>query len=408
MLEVVDRELRFFRQFDHPRKLVERRLAGAQGLFAILHEMPQRGAHGVVDEQAVPVNMQQRRDAHAAEEKLLFREVPDVEQFADQGVGMPQQLQRGGGVRFADDAGDRLLDRLMILENAQCGEGVEPDPHIALIAFQKRQPLETMPAAGLAPDGKADDVLRLFELAGDALAVPAGERGILAGTLIFAAGLEFDHLRLADGEEGGVDREVAEEVALAVFHRNDEVRGIDPGEGASERFPVPDEIADRMRADGPGAQDQGAVALLEFREQLLDEPVGISRGFQMQVGPDRIRHVEPVALADAEDESGELRKVVEDAPDQVAVIGIERVRGIAEQFQNRRSGGEDIGGQEDPEAELMFQQVEDRLELLAENRDGGRDFRLVSRVRGKVGQIIQGKGIETGRRRLSGEPSHVL
>ena len=84
VLDVVDRELRVSGEFDHPRKQGKGRLAGAQGLVAILDEVPQRGAHGVVDEQAVPVNMQQRRDADTTKEEFLFREIINIEWLVDQ------------------------------------------------------------------------------------------------------------------------------------------------------------------------------------------------------------------------------------------------------------------------------------------------------------------------------------
>ena len=43
-------------------------------------------ASSLIDEEGVPVNVQDGRDAHAAEEDLLVGEVGNIEQVADDGV----------------------------------------------------------------------------------------------------------------------------------------------------------------------------------------------------------------------------------------------------------------------------------------------------------------------------------
>ena len=52
-----------------------------QRLPGVGHEMPQHLAHRMIDEEAVPIDMQQRRNPHPAEEQLLLREAADVMQL---------------------------------------------------------------------------------------------------------------------------------------------------------------------------------------------------------------------------------------------------------------------------------------------------------------------------------------
>ena len=105
---------------------------------------------------------------------------------------------------------------------------VETNPDIRMaIATQKGKPTKAMPTTGLAPDRHADYILCFRQFAGEVFAIGADERGELACTFVFTAGLELDDLRLLDVEEGFVQWDVAEEIALAMLHGDDEIRGID-------------------------------------------------------------------------------------------------------------------------------------------------------------------------------------
>ena len=84
-----------------------------------------------------------------------------------------------------------------------------------------------MPSTGLTPDRHPGDVLHVLKLFGVLLAIPANEGGIFARALILSTGLELDELALWSSEQRAVEWEVAEEVALAVLHGNDEALGVD-------------------------------------------------------------------------------------------------------------------------------------------------------------------------------------
>ena len=81
VLDVLDRQLRRPSPLDHPREQGIRRFALVQRLPGVGHEMPQHLAHRMIDEEAVPIDMQQRRNPHPAEEQLLLREAADVMQL---------------------------------------------------------------------------------------------------------------------------------------------------------------------------------------------------------------------------------------------------------------------------------------------------------------------------------------
>ncbi len=75
--------------------------------------------------------------------------------------------------------------------------------------------------------------------------------------------MELDDFLLRDGEEGAVEREVAEKIAFAMFHGDNEVRRINALERFRESAAVPDEIADAVGTDGPGAENEPLFPLLE-------------------------------------------------------------------------------------------------------------------------------------------------
>ena len=70
-----------------------------------------------------------------------------------------------------------------------------------------------------APDRKSEHVPRAGEFTRVVFAIPADEGGVLAGALVFPARLQFDDFWQVDVEEMAIQREVAEKVALPVFHR---------------------------------------------------------------------------------------------------------------------------------------------------------------------------------------------
>ena len=113
-----------------------------------------------------------------------------------------------------------VLHRHAVFQDAQRDEGVQVDPDG--FGVDQRDATEGHPAAGLAPDHAADDGFVLSQLAHVALILPADKARILSAAFVFTACLQLDDLLHLRAEEVFVQRQVAEEIALAVFHRDDE------------------------------------------------------------------------------------------------------------------------------------------------------------------------------------------
>ena len=113
--------------------------------------------------------------------------------------------------------------------------------------------------------------------------------------------MHLDDLLVRHPEERAVERQVAEEITLAVFHGDDEIRRIYAFERLRERAAVPDEITDAVRADGPGAEDQISPAFLKLGQQQVEQAVGLLRGGKVEPRADGVAHVVAVAFADAKD-----------------------------------------------------------------------------------------------------------
>ena len=228
-----------------------------QGGLRLAHEVAQQLLDAVIDENVPPIDLQHRRNAHAAEKELLLREFLHVEQFAHDFVGVAQQLDQRFGIAqaaFFDKGAHGLLHRQAVFHDAQRHEGVQIDPD--RLRVDQRDAAEGHPAAGLAPDHAADDVLRVLQLVRIALVFPAGEARILAAAFVLTPCLQLDDLRHVGAEEVRVQRQVAEEVGLAVLHRDDQRRALQAFEHAGEGATMPHQITDAIRAHRPGAENE--------------------------------------------------------------------------------------------------------------------------------------------------------
>ena len=127
----------------------------------------------------------------------------------------------------------------------------------------------------------------------------------------------------------------------------------------------------------------------------------------MQAGPDRVLHIHPVALADPQDQSADLREIAQQPIDQFPIEILQLSPVAADRRLHRRGHRQHVGGQVDRHA-CLAHDVEKYRKFLPEHRDPRRDFRLVQRVQGEVRQIIQRHRIESGRRRLAGESTQIL
>jgi len=309
--DVVSRPSGGNRQFQHAREQPERHLAGPQRAFGILDEMPENPPHGRVDEQAIPIDVKQGRDADASEEQLPAREFLDVIQLAHGGLGMAQQLQGRRRTPVTGDLRDHLLDRGPVPEDADRGNRVESQPDVATVIFQKCQSPECVPPARLAPHRNPGQVFHAGEFARHPLAIPANERRELARPLVFPPRLHFENLRLRNPKERAVEWQIAEKIRLAVFHRDQKGPRLDAAQGFLQRAPMPNQVANPVGADGPGPEHQPPPAAFEQRQQLAQEAVRLPRILQMQATAQRVPHVVAVAFPDPQDDAAHLLKGIQ-------------------------------------------------------------------------------------------------
>ncbi len=115
----------------------------------------------------------------------------------------------------------------------------------------------------------------------------------------------------------------------------------------------------------------------------------------MEAGSDRVFHVVPIALADAQDEARELRKIVEDLGDERYVVSLQPGRVVSELFIDGRSEWNDIAGEKNPQPEFLAENVEQDCEAFPEKCDSPLRFRLVQWMGGEMGEIVQSDGIVT-------------
>ncbi len=148
-------------ELEHAGKALECRLAAADRVLGIAHEMTENAARRIAQEDAVPEDMQQRRDAYAPEEQLLLRDVFDVENLPHGVVRKAQEFECIGGMRFTHLIGHDTLDAVAAQHDLRDHCGIEFYPEC--LWLQEGQTAEPVPAAGLAPDGEPDQVLRFAQ-----------------------------------------------------------------------------------------------------------------------------------------------------------------------------------------------------------------------------------------------------
>ena len=376
---------------------------GAQAAFVILHKEAQHAAHAVADEDVVPVHVQQRRDAHAAEEQLLPGKFFDIEQLANHFIREAEKFQQGSVIRASSELcilAHGILDQGAILEQAERDEGVQLRPHGGVI--HKREPAEGYPAAGLAPDHAAHHVLRVAQFLGETLIFPAHERGVLSAALVFTPGLQFNDLGHLGAEEVPVQRQVAEEVALAVLHRHDERRAVQAVEHGGKGAAVPHQIANAVGTDRPGAEDQLAPVRLEHRQHELEKGVRLRWFFEPEAAVKIILHVATIGLADADDHACDLGKFRKEAVHQVANEQLWHYFSRVE----RGGGGEEIHRQVHRQS-MPGKDGKAAAELLPINGDLGAYRRLVPFVISQVGDVIQRHGVEAEGADLRGKSVEI-
>ena len=102
--------------------------------------------------------MQQRWNAHTAEEELPASKFLDVEQLANNDLGEPQKFHRRRGFRRTKKGGDRLLDTGAVLKDADDRGRIEIDPD--RFRIKEGEAAEGVPASRLTPDGEPEEVPR--------------------------------------------------------------------------------------------------------------------------------------------------------------------------------------------------------------------------------------------------------
>ena len=170
---------------------------------------------------------------------------------------------------------------------------------------------------------------------------------------------------------------------------------------------MPDEVADAVRADRPGAQQHASPVPLEHRQHGSQEAVHHPRGAKVQTAAKRGLHVQPVALADAHDDTAHLREVVEQRFELTAQKRVDALLVAVESARQRRRLRKHVHGQVHRES-VSLGDVEQRRELVAQRADLLADLRLVPLVVHQVRHVVQRDRIETERRHAAGKGLEVL
>jgi hypothetical protein len=123
--------------------------------------------------------------------------------------------------------------------------------------------------------------------------------------------LQFDDFWKIDAEEMAVQREVAEEIALAVLHRNNKATRLDAAQSGGKTTAVPDEVTDEVGANSPGAEDEATFAAFENGQKNAEHSVDFARRAQDQPAAERVLDIPSVGLADAQNDALKLGKVVQ-------------------------------------------------------------------------------------------------
>lgn len=280
-VDVVFGQAAFAGQDAHAVDFAEGGMGLANGCVWIFDETSEDFAEGVIDKDLIPVDHHLGREAGASEVNFLAGEVGKIQQFANDFVGKTQKFHKGlyGSFReaFPDKGGDRGFDAAGIAGYAEGDEAVDFVPDS--FGLEVGEAAEGGPASGLAPEMNSEDVFGVLELLEDGGIVESGERGVLPGTFVFAFGLEFDQFWDGGSEKVTVYAEVAEEIGLPEFHGEDEGGAVEVFKGLFEGAGIPDEVADGVGADGPGAKDAAFLKGFENGQDFAQESVGLSGCF---------------------------------------------------------------------------------------------------------------------------------
>lgn len=353
----------------------------------------------------VPVDTDQGRNPDAPKVEPLPREVGQVEQLDHHLFGKPEQFLQSRKVLHIGQVRDRLLDQFAVLEKTQSDEGVDLRPDAFVL--EKSQAPEGSPSARLAPDRDPDHVRSIAQLDRELLVVVSDEAGILAAAFVFAPGLEFHDLRNLGDEEVPVQREITEEIRLAVFHRQHQRRAVDSRNGLLEGGVMPDQVADGMGADRPGPEDAASPVLLEDGEHRLEASVHRRRILQDQFAAELLLHVESVAFADAKHDAGDLGEVGEEPLHQLDEKLTLLLLVVPQLPLQRRGEGEDVHRQVDVEP-LGTGDAEEFAKLLAIDGDLFPDLDLVGLVVGQVRHIVERDPVVADGGDAAAEGFHVL
>lgn len=158
---------------------------------------------------------------------------------------------------------------------------------------------------------------------------------------------------------------------------------------------MPDKIADAMCAHCPGAEDEFFVPLLKLGEEFFNEVIGFAWVTEVEAGADGIFDIDPVALTDAEDDSGELGEIIERVLDEREVVIFELGAFVGERLLDRGGERDDIAGEENFEPEFFGKDIEQGCKLFTIERNVSRDFRFVEGMGGEVCEVVECDGVVT-------------
>ena len=197
-VDILDGEVELRGEIAHPGKVRKCLLALAQCKRVVGNEPAQNFTDRLDHEHGIPVDVDERRDAHAAEEESLPRKPLNVE-AKNHVFGVLQKLLGFRKIRLSEIFFNGVVCAASVFKNFHCRKSIEFDPHWR--AIEKCQSPEPVPAAGLAPDGDADHICGPLQVSSQSFELPSVERWKLAGPLVFAAGLKLDNFWKAGPEE---------------------------------------------------------------------------------------------------------------------------------------------------------------------------------------------------------------